>query len=77
MQYGRWEKRRDGREIKVGAACVCAFTLARWEWDESRTSGKAGLVQAVRREGRGSGGLRMTMLVSPNQPSMNKRYVPM
>ena len=48
MQYGRWEKRRDGREIKVGAACVCAFTLARWEWDESRTSGKAALVEAVR-----------------------------
>ena len=53
-----------------------AGVWVRWEGDQSRTSGNAGLVEAVWREGTGTGGLGMTLLVSPNQPSMNKGYVP-
>ena len=49
-----------------------AGVWVRWEGDQSRTSGKAGLVEAVWRQNWGTGGLGMTLLVSPDQPSINK-----
>ena len=57
---------------KIGDERVCSCTVVRWDEGESRTSGKADLVEAVRREGTGTGGLGMTLLVSPDQPIMNE-----
>ena len=49
-----------------------AGVWVRWEGDQSRTSGKASLVEAVRREGRGTGGLWMTLLMLLDQLSVTK-----
>ena len=58
---------------KIGGERVCSSTVARWEGDESRTSGEAGSAEATWRKGTESGGLEMTLLVLLDQPRMNER----
>ncbi len=46
--------------------------VTRWEGGESRTSGKASLVEAVRMDGRRTGRLEMMLEMSLDQPRMHE-----